>query len=355
MSEVQATVRLMQEASGTPAVPLEILVRVLSGLQQVIYLAAIAQEHRTIGLRFRPSQEIQQRYRLSCQVPRSGSYVMPVSLGADDVQTSLLTNYAALLQQVENLFSALQMGNFDALVDIFPDAQVRGRILREIRKSLPKLGEGWQLGFQQSDRPEVVVMPERVMPFIDRALDQDVPEDTIMTVTGELIRIDFDRRTLVLRYPPTRREIECVYVDELEETLIENRRSLIQATGQFTLDEDDNPIKLTDVTRLEPVDLSPISLKVIHWQHREFHCTPALLLQPILDEESQQLYVVEVPDLTLHAYAQTREHLLQEISDQIAFLWDTYVEAPAHTLAADALQLREQLLASIQKVSRHAA
>jgi hypothetical protein len=176
-----------------------------------------------------------------------------------------------------------------------------------------------------------------------------------MTVTGELIRIDFDKRTVVLRYPPTCTEIECVYVDELEERMIENRRGLMQATGQFTLDDEGNPTKLTNVTQLEPVDLSPISLKTVYWQEREFRFTRSLILQPELDEESSQLYVVEEPDLTLHAYAQTREQLLQEIGDQIAFIWDAYVKESEDKLAPDALRLRQRLLENVREVIKDAA
>ncbi len=67
------------------------------------------------------------------------------------------------------------------------------------------------------------------------------------------------------------------------------------------------------------------------------------ILNPSLDEESQQLYVVEAPDLTLLAYAQTREQLLQEIGEQIAFMWDAYVNASEDVLASDALSLRKRL------------
>jgi predicted RNase H-like HicB family nuclease len=158
----------------------------------------------------------------------------------------------------------------------------------------------------------------------------------------------------VLRYPPTRTEIECVYVDELEETMIENRRGPIQATGQFTLDDEGNPTKLTNVTQLEPVDLSPISLKRVSWQGREFRFRQPLILQPNLDESSQY-YVVESPDLTLLAYAPTREQLLQEIAEQIAFMWDAYVNESEDQLAPDALRLRQRLSEDVLEISKDAA
>lgn len=354
-SEVQATIRLTNDEDGIHEVPADILARTLSGMQQLVYLIATAQEHRTIGVRFRLSQDIQQRYSLNCRIPQPGSYAMPLSLGSGEWDTSLFTNYSELLGKIESLFEAIQQRNPKFLLDIFPDGKVRNRALREVRKLLPKPGEGWKFGFQRENNSEILLAPDSAIATIDRELAQDSPEETVMTVTGELIRIDFDKRTVVLRYPPTYTEIDCVYVDELEETMIENRRGLIQATGQFTLDSEGNPTKLTNVTQLEPVDLSPISLKIVYWQGREFRFNQPLILQPELDEESSQLYVVEAPDLTLFAYAQTREQLLQEIGEQIAFMWDTYVKESEDKLAPDALRLRQRLLEDVWEVSQDAA
>lgn len=353
-SEVQATIRLTNEENGIHEVPADILARTLSGMQQLVYLIAAAQEQKTIGIRFRLAQEIQQRYSLSCQIPQSGSYAMPIALGSRDVDASLFTNYSELLGRVETLLSSIQRGDLDSLFEVFPDGKVRNRALREVRKLLPKPGEGWKFGFKKGDRQEVLLESDVAIAVIDRELAQDTPEDMVMTVTGELIRIDFDKRTVVLRYLPTHKELECVYVDELEETMIENRRGLIQATGQFVLDDEGYPSKLTSVTKLEPVDLSPIILKTTHWNNREFNFNRPLTLHPSLDE-SEQLYVVEALDLTLLAYAQTREQLLQEIGEQVAFMWDAYVRSPEDGLATDALRLRNTLLETITEDVRNAA
>ena len=88
----------------------------------------------------------------------------------------------------------------------------------------------------------------------DFARQQDYPtpkasEDAIMTVTGELLRIDFSTRQVTLLYPPTRREIDCTYLPEIEDSIVETRKGFIQVTGRFVLDEEGNPNKLMDVTR----------------------------------------------------------------------------------------------------------
>ena len=106
---------------------------------------------------------------------------------------------------------------------------------------------------------------------------------------------------------------------------------------------------------IDTIDLSPITLTVVHWQGRDFHFKQPITLKPFLDDESQQLYAVENPELTLLAYAQTREQLLWEVGEQIAFMWDAYVKSSEDTLAPDALSLRHRLTEMIVEERQNAA
>ncbi len=188
----------------------------------------------------------------------------------------------------------------------------------------------------------------------DEWLTQDTPEDAVMTVTGELIRIDFDKRIVVLRYPPTHQEIECIYLEELEDSMIENRRQKIQVTGQFTLDADGHPIKSTNVTRVEPVDLSPIPIREILWHNKKLRFKTLFLLTPQMDVDTEQLYVVEEPEIGLHVFSYTREDLIHEINEQLAMLWEEYV-VTTDELATDARTLQAKLLATLEEVENAAS
>jgi hypothetical protein len=158
--EASANIRFTNDDAGTHKVPADVLARAVSGMQQLAYLIGAAQEQKTIGIRFRLSQEIEQRYRISCELSRPGSYVVPISLGSDDVDMSLFTSYSELLSKIEILFAAIQQGNSDQLLDVFPDGKLRNRALREVRKLLPKLGEGWKFGFQHGSNAEVLLAPD---------------------------------------------------------------------------------------------------------------------------------------------------------------------------------------------------
>ena len=354
LAKATATIRLIGQEMENCEVPIEILVRVLAGFQQIVYLLATVQEKRTVGQRFRVSREVQQLYTLRASVPQPGSYTLPLVLKPQfGSQLSVLGDYESIIENMEGFLSCLNTSDLGHLQDIFPDSKLRNRALFEARKFLPKADELWGLGFSRNGSPELTLTNE-VIAYIDDWLTQDTPEDAVMTVTGELIRIDFDKRIVVLRYPPTHQEIECIYLEELEDSMIENRRQKIQVTGQFTLDADGHPIKLTDVTRIEPVDLSPILIREIPWHNKKLHLKMPLLLTPQMDDDTEQLYIVEEPEIALHVFSYTREDLIHEINEQLAMVWEEYA-VTTDELAKDARTLQAKLRATLEEVENAAS
>ncbi|MUG94994.1 hypothetical protein F7734_22575 [Scytonema sp. UIC 10036] len=325
-------------------IPVNILVRVLDGMQQIVYLLATAREKRSVGQRFRVPAEMQQLYSLRASIPQPGSYAVPVMLPSDPSSLDVMRN-------LESFLSCLSDFNFNYIQDIIPDSKLRNRALRETRRFLPKADETWQLAFSRDGSAKELTLTHKSIDAINTWLTQDIPEDAVMTLTGELIRIDFDKHLVVLRYPPTHQEIECIYREELEDSMIENRRQMIQVTGQFTLNDEGHPIKLTDVTRIEFLDLSPINIREISREDRKLRLKMHLVLTPEMDEESKQLLVVEEPQIGLHVFAYTRDELIHEINDQIFMMWDEYASADSDELELDARQLRESLLEKLEEVS----
>lgn len=353
-SEATATIRMIGQEMDNSEIPAPILVRTITGLQKVIYLLAASQEKQDIGQRFRISDQLQQFYTLRCQIPQPGSYTLPLTLKpspeSQNSQTSIFSDYEKIIDNLSILLDSLCQENLTKIQELLPDSKLRNRVLREFRKFTPKAGENWQLGFS-SPRYQEILVTENTNDYIDEWLNLDIPEDETMTVTGELISINFDQHTVVIKYPPTHREIQCIYLEELEDSLIENRRQLIQVTGKFTLDSEGHPTKLTDVTRIDPIDLSSILLKEINDRDRKLIFKNPLRLLPIMDEESRQLYVVEYPNIGLHVFSYTRDELIHEINEQILMNWDEYAKEDAGKLAKDAQQIRINLLELIKEES----
>jgi hypothetical protein len=74
-----------------------------------------------------------------------------------------------------------------------------------------------------------------------------------------------------------------------------------------------------------------------------------LKLTPVMDEESNQLYVVDCPDIGLYAFAHTREELIDAVNEQILMMWDEYATISPDKLAKDAKIIQHNLLEIINE------
>jgi len=105
----------------------------------------------------------------------------------------------------------------------------------------------------------------------------------------------------------------------------------------------DHTVPADSVTRVEPVDLSSMTFDQIALGSRRLIIDPPLALNPTMDEESGQLYVLSDEELGIHVFAQTRERLADELAEQLIFQWDTYACESPDRLPAPARRLREAL------------
>jgi hypothetical protein len=347
MPEEIAELRIQGTEPGDHHVPVDVLVRMLNGLQQLTLIFAAAAEHQEIQQRFKPSSELRSRYTLRCGVPTSGSYVMPVSL-IDASAQAQLNPLPPILGNIRLFIDAAANDNVVQMRELLPESRYRERAFRELRTVAPRKGDRWTVTFSQPNEPTATI-DARVTRVVERLLAAGAEEQTVMTVTGELVKIVFDEHKLTIRYPVNNREIECSYLPEIEDDLLESRRGPIQVTGTFVLDAEGHPSRLTNVTRIEPVDLSPLVFGTIEVGERQLKAGPELRFTPHLDEESEQFYVVEDATLDLCVHAPTREELGDEIAVHLLLAWDEYALADPQTLTPKAQELRQALRARLRE------
>lgn len=96
-----------------------------------------------------------------------------------------------------------------------------------------------------------------------------------------------------------------------------------------------------DVSRIEPVDFSPLVIREL--ENIPLRLKAPLELVPTLDEESQQYLCVTETTLGLDAFALTREHLFDEVQEQLCMLWQEYGRAPEAELDHTARPLKVTL------------
>jgi hypothetical protein len=81
----------------------------------------------------------------------------------------------------------------------------------------------------------------------------------------------------------------------------------------------------------------------------DYLLSPPVVVNPRLDEDTQQHFVAEIAEFGLSAQGRTRDTLLDDIASQIGFLWEEYAVAKESELSEDAIELRKVLLGRLKR------
>jgi hypothetical protein len=342
-----ATIYLLEGSSGGKKqdVPIDILAGTLIGFQNIVYILAAASNNQEISSLRDISPSLKKQFLLNAKPAVSSSHATPVLFANVDASQDFLT------QEVEKLFSFIRSGNFESVLSLLPSNKSRNKILLEVRKIFNRLEDWGDLGFSLVNKDKIVIDPEQALLFISNLLE-DYKEPVMMTVTGLLSGTKFRPNTkAALYYEPTQKEIEFSYRKEDQKLLDENRDNLIQITGLFNVDADLHPRKFVGgMPVISKLDLSPINLDVIQWGGRVFKLKYPVSLQPTLSN-SDQLIAVESLDLGINVFGATREQIMEEIGEQISFMWDIYVLEKDSKLTQSAIELKNRLVKFIGIVS----
>lgn len=326
-----------------------VLVQILQNAQQAFALIGLHVEGRSINQRARVSPATSQRFQLICKLPEPGCYALPVSVGeASDLFDPEQTQKAYGI--FHELMTRVSNRNATGLSDVLPDERIRKKVLEAVKGMAPRADAKWKLALHDTSNAPFAAFDIQTIPFIQETLVPAEQREAARVVTGELKNIDFIEHKLTIIYPPTSKELECIYDETLEDLLFERRRDLIQVTGRVLLDEQGSPKKIIDVTDIRDLDMSPLEISSVRCGAIHLHLNAALNLQPELDE-SKQLLCIEYPALHLSIFGVTREALLVELHEHLAMLWEEYALANDADLDGVALELKKSLLASMSQVS----
>lgn len=331
---------------GTPdehAVPAVILVQILENAQRAFELIGVHVEGRGIKERARVSAATSQRFQLVCQLPESGSYAMPVTIGgAGELFVADLADKAFGIFRgiMEHVSARSTVGLASAL----PDERIRRRVLEAVKGMAPRADAKWKLSLHDDRDVSFATFDVETIPFVEETLVPVEQREAARVVTGELKSIDFTERKVTIIYPPTSKELACIYEEAVEDLLYEKRRDLIQVTGRVLLDDQGAPKQIIDVTDIRDLDLSTLALDTVRHSGLTLKAAPTLSFEPTLDE-SKQLLCIEHGELGIDVYAPTRETLLAELHGQLAMLWREYAQASDDELDAPARLLKQALRA----------
>jgi len=338
--------------SDSHTVSANVLAVILQRAQHAFELIGVHLEGRDIRSRARIPAAVSERFQLICELPAEGSYAMPVTVGGttglfDPEQASRAFN---IFRDVSEAVAARDEAR---IVAQLPNSRIRRRVLESIRGMAPPAESRWRLTLHDESDRVFATLDADAARFIDETLVPAEQREAARVVTGELKSIDFAEHKVTIIYPPTSKELACIYDEDIEELLYERRRDFIQVTGRVVLDDAGEPKQIIDVTDIRDLDLSVFVIDSVPLRSGQLRAVAALVLEPVLDE-TKQLLCVQDTGVGLDAFAHTREKLLIEINEQLAMLWQEYALASDDELSDRARTMKATLLATFTEVG-HAA
>lgn len=330
-------------------VPAPVLVQILENAQRAFDLIGLHVEGKTVKSRARLPKSSVEKFQLICKIPVHGCYAVPMLVGSDASDLFSTADSEAATLIFKRLLTALADRDAKCINNALPDSAIRNRVLESVKGMLPQSGSSWHLDFHDGNDKRFARLTDGYAPFIDElVIPPDVREES-QTVTGTLSSVNFTERKLTIIYPVTNREMDCFYPEELEDLLFENRRGLLQVTGRMVLDDSGVPKKITDVSDIRELDLSPFLVTSVTYGELELDANQSLSLVPYLDQ-SKQLICIDYPQLGIDLFAETRRKLSLELDEQIAMLWLEYARATDDELDEPASKLKIALLRTFHEV-----
>lgn len=339
----QFTFRLEGAELEDQSVSFRMLANVLNGIQHTFYCIGLEVAGREAKSRGRMPEEIRQACELRRMAERPGSYEVVAQLTAsnqDDLFNYLgkdtLIKYMTLIDYLDN-----PSGN---IRDIFPDGVHRRRILRSVEAYCPREGDEWILVFEDSSRQSRGTLNGDTRKKIRNLLKP--PDEEMLTVTGELMRLHLDEHKISILYPPTQRILDCFYDVEIEDFIIGNLKGLIQVTGRVQLDAAGHPDKIVDVISIDELDLRTVRLSKLSAGNTVLKLAQPLIIEPQYEEQE---VILEYPAFHIIASGASREEAIAVLEKDFIWLWKEYAMDDDSELSLDAQQLKQELLSLVKE------
>jgi hypothetical protein len=354
MSEQHPLLLRIFGPEGTGEVPAEVLAQTIEGLQSLIWNFAYKSEGQSIRQRLKFSQSLKDRFTLRFYPPTEGSFAICARVSPAEPDLVAPNQIANVLSDVFDFSNAVLARNSKRVLELLPDRALRLRTLDCFRGFAPLPGSGFRFELSNGSLGPIQ-FDETARSRTEKLLAEDdeegSEESAHQMITGRLQQVNFERREMDILITPVRRTIHCSYDENVEPLLFENRREHIQVRGFVTLGEDGFPKSITEVDYIGDLDLSPFVLSTVGTEVVSLKFRKPLVLNPTLDE-SEQLIVLEHPEIGIHVFAQTRSALYDELVEHLGVLWVEYVCEDPSNLDPIAIELRNQLIALIEEVPR---
>lgn len=350
MSEIRRfLVKIDGPAIKGNSVSFKILANLLDGIQDTFNYIGMEIAKREIKSRVRVPGDIQQACELKQVIERPGSYEVVTEI-SDPVQAEIFQGMDLGKMALDKYLGMTTWmsgeSNESDIRQLFPEEKHRTRILKSVQRYIPREGDDWTLLFKEPEG-------SRQYGFLTHESNQRInetiyiPQYEAKTIAGELTKIHFDQHRIVIKHVPTGKSLECTYNPEDEDAILENRDGYLLISGLIELDPGGNPDRISNVTDINFLDLSPVKFSRIIGEELILELTKPLIIEPVFEDLE---VVLDYKDLNIIAAGQDRDDAIKDFEDDFVWLWREYATADDQSLSDDALTLKNSLLQMVGRV-----
>ncbi|OUM85010.1 hypothetical protein [Parageobacillus thermoglucosidasius] len=341
----QLAIKIYGESIGKGRIPVDLLNKILKGIQTVIYqlgdyhFATEYADHPSFHHKGRFSKKVVEACSLELVSIKDGSFSVCLEL-SDNVQLDL---YGDLGEKSIQSFQQIlqQLVDKKQISSIVKDHSVKHKILRTLKEFLPR-DHRYSLTFQWDSRP--VYIDSKAVKALSKQLHTPTRDERELFGKMVALKIIEDRYFTMLAND---KQVKCYYDEEDEQEIIRALGKDVWIHGLVVLNEEGDIQsfrRVRDITVIEP---GIFSIDKVHWENRLF-----LFKEPIdvAVTQTDQLWILEYEPLDILCYDDTFQKTIEQFYEEIAVLWDEFVENEEQNLAPNGLRLRNELIRRVEKV-----
>jgi hypothetical protein len=352
MSEKSKRLNISFKGDAFPngAVPVALLANKLKLLQDILFHAAATVENDTAARRGRWTSRYGEMAELTYVKSHHSELTIEVEVGRSAAVLSPEFDLRGeLLDCVFDFGDWVQKGcrapDTDGPQKMRTDQ--RESLLRAFNGLLPGEEDNYEIELTNASRsrhPRLLFTPETKKQvrnyFIRETVASDFRPDP-MSLVGELIKIHVDVGPQKIAIRRKGRDIDCFYSDAMRDQITNLMAgSMVEVTGDATLDRHGNVIKLDHL-----LDVSTVSMDSLRISRFEHGGKVYLQREPFVVnvQYEDDLWTYHCPQINLWGCGERREDALKDLHENFAYLWSEIAEESESVLDSQARKIRELL------------
>ena len=168
---------------------------------------------------------------------------------------------------------------------------------------------------------------------------------------GKIEAVDIVAKTAVIIDHKTERRIVINYEDGIERVLTTNKSKFVEIVGKIHMDRHYNPISISSVSGIIPVDTSDIGITEVlpSFLVMTSPAEPAIKVELTADN---RFYSAKLESLHIFTCGHTRVDLKDCLQERVDSCWDEFVREDCSDLTEPALAIRERFLSTFREVEQ---